>query len=129
MKPIIISIMLLPCLAFGQTRLNLEQYYTDQWCLDKGGNTKVTLPDDTRPDCVTYAHAIETDFADKWAEAIGQSLHYARMLDLPPAILFIIEKPSDQRYLERVDMILRRYNLDIAIFTTGPVSTLPRIVQ
>ena len=38
---------------------------------------KVTFPDDTEPDCISATHAIEVDFNDHWAEAIGQALHYA----------------------------------------------------
>src|SRR5690349_16182101 len=34
-------------------------------------------PDDTRTDCISDTHAIEVDFSDKWAESIGQALHYA----------------------------------------------------
>ena len=37
----------------------------------------MTMPDGTRCDILTDTHAIEVDFADKWAEAIGQSLNYA----------------------------------------------------
>ena len=35
------------------------------------------MPDGTRCDILTDTHAIEVDFADKWAEAIGESLNYA----------------------------------------------------
>lgn len=34
-------------------------------------------PDSTRTDCISDTHAIEVDFSAKWAEAIGQALHYA----------------------------------------------------
>jgi hypothetical protein len=37
----------------------------------------VVLPDGTRCDCLTDTHAIEFDFGNKWAEAIGQSAYYA----------------------------------------------------
>ena len=37
----------------------------------------MTMLDGTRCDILTDTHAIEVDFADKWAEAIGQSLKYA----------------------------------------------------
>ena len=35
------------------------------------------FPDGTRADCISATHAIEVDFSEKWAEAIGQALHYA----------------------------------------------------
>ncbi|MCA1442677.1 hypothetical protein I6F07_21125 [Ensifer sp. IC4062] len=34
-------------------------------------------PDGTRTDCISATHAIEVEFSNKWAEAIGQALHYA----------------------------------------------------
>ena len=37
----------------------------------------MTMPDGARCDILTETHAIEVDFADKWAEAFGQSLNYA----------------------------------------------------
>jgi hypothetical protein len=43
-----------------------------------GGIMEVLLQDGTRCDIITKTHAIEVDFADKWAEAIAQSLGYAR---------------------------------------------------
>ena len=38
---------------------------------------EVVMKDCTRCDILTATHAIEVDFARKWAEAIGQSLNYA----------------------------------------------------
>ena len=38
---------------------------------------EVVMKDGTRCDILTSTHAIEVDFAKKWAEAIGQSLNYA----------------------------------------------------
>lgn len=34
-------------------------------------------PDWTRTDCISDTHAIEVDFSYRWADAIGQALHYA----------------------------------------------------
>lgn len=39
--------------------------------------TEFYNPDGTRTDCISASHAIEVDFSYKWAEAIGQALHYA----------------------------------------------------
>lgn len=43
----------------------------------KGMITEFTNPDRTRTDCISDTHAIEVDFSEKWAEAIGQALHYS----------------------------------------------------
>jgi hypothetical protein len=45
------------------------------------------MPDGTRCDIVTETHAIEVDFADKWAEAIGQCLNYSFQLNKKAGIL------------------------------------------
>jgi len=84
-------------------RANHERYYQEKWCSAVGGETEVRLEDGTRADCVARGYAIEFDFADKWAEAVGQSIHYAEMLGLRPGIVLIIEDPiRDQKYVERL---------------------------
>ncbi len=40
--------------------------------------------------------------ADKWAEAIGQALHYAAMTGKKRGIVLIMEKETDERYLKRL---------------------------
>ena len=49
----------------------------------------------------------EVDFAGKWAEAIGQSLHYSRMTGKRAGILLIMLAPKDQKYLERLLNVIR----------------------
>ena len=56
-----------------------ESYYQQKWCATHQGTPEFRLPDRTRVDCLLESHAVEVDFAPKWAEAIGQSLHYSRM--------------------------------------------------
>jgi len=55
----------------------------------------VVLGDNIRCDIVTATHAIEVDFADKWTEAIGQSLSYVLQLNLKPAIALIMEVENE----------------------------------
>jgi hypothetical protein len=54
-----------------------ERALADRYCGGAGMATEVTMPDGTFADCISPTHAIEVDFTHKWAEAIGQSLHYA----------------------------------------------------
>ena len=51
---------------------------------------EVVMNDGTRCDILTATHAIEVDFAKKWAEAIGQSLHYALHTGKRPAVALIV---------------------------------------
>lgn len=76
-----------------------EADYVDLWCK---GEIEVTLKDGTRCDCLTDEYAIEYEFAPGWAEAIGQSLHYARMTGRKPGIVLILRRASDERYMKRL---------------------------
>lgn len=63
-----------------------EKWYVDNYCY---GEKEVVLKDRTRVDCLTMTHAYEFDFAQDWAESIGQCLNYARMTDRFPGIYMI----------------------------------------
>ena len=103
-------------------RLNHERYYQDMWCADNNGQTEVIVQSGARCDCLTETHAIEFDFANKWAEAIGQSLHYAAQTNKRAGIVLIMEQPErDTKYLERLRLTIGSYNLPIDVWTTtGP---------
>jgi hypothetical protein len=58
----------------------------------------VVLPDGTRCDCVTETHAIEFDFGNKWAEAIGQSAYYSLLTDKKAGIVIILEALKPRLY-------------------------------
>ena len=99
--------------------LHPEKYYQNLWCKENKGISEFKLIDDTRVDCLTENHAVEFDFASKWAEAIGQSLHYARMTNKRPAIVLIIEKESDFKYYNKIKPLCEQYNIDLK-YTTAP---------
>ena len=64
------------------------------------GKVEYRLPDATRVDILTDTLAIEVDFAKKWYEAVGQSCHYARCTDRPPAILLIVTDKFQEKYIK-----------------------------
>ena len=70
------------------------------------------LKDNTRVDCLTDEYAVEVDFAKKWAEAVGQSLHYAEMTGKKPAIVLIAGK-SDSRHLDRLMKVAKKYQIKV----------------
>jgi hypothetical protein len=47
-----------------------EKWYREQWCAWNKGQVEVMLPDGTRCDCLTAAHAIEFDFGSNWSECV-----------------------------------------------------------
>jgi hypothetical protein len=60
--------------SLGADRLNPEAHYQEIAAKKYNGQTEVTMPDGTRCDIVTETHAIEVDFADKWAGQLGRAL-------------------------------------------------------
>ena len=95
-----------------------EKWYQERWCAKEGGEAEVRLEDKTRCDCLTGDYAIEVDFARKWAEAIGQSLHYAKMTGEQAGILLIVEGTKDEKYLARLQNVIKYHNLPIKVWTT-----------
>ena len=93
--------------------LHPEKYYQEKWCRAHGGQAEVTMPDHTRCDCLTETHAIEFDFGNKWAEAIGQSLHYSFQTGKKPGIVLIVEDIKDQKYWIRLNSIIMHFGLGI----------------
>ena len=101
MKKILFTILLIFITSSAYARQYNEAYYQNKWCENKGV-TEYKLEDYTRVDCLTETHAVEFDFAKKWAESIGQSLHYARMTGKKAGIVLIIEKEKDFVYFNRI---------------------------
>ena len=90
-----------------------EKYYQEKWCTEHNGQIEYRLDDGTRVDCLTETHAIEFDFAPKWAESIGQSLYYGAKTDKTPGIVLIIDGYSDLKYLVRIWSTSLYYDLNI----------------
>jgi len=87
-----------------------EAQYVQDTC---EGVIEYRLLDRTRVDCLTDSHAIEYDFSRKWAEAIGQSLHYARMTGKRAGIV-LIGSQDDAGYKRAFDVI-KGYRLPITL--------------
>ena len=96
-----------------------EAHYRDAWAKEHGGKVEVVLPDRTRCDIVTDTHAIEVDYAKKWAEAIGQSLYYALQTNKRADIVLILEKKKDYRYALRLGSVIEANKLPIDVWFTG----------
>ena len=102
-------------IGLDASRLNPEAHYQDIAAKKYNGQKEVTMPDGTRCDIVTETHAIEVDFADKWAEAIGQSLNYSFQLNKKAGILLILESIKDEKHLIRVQSIIKHFKLTIDV--------------
>lgn len=95
-------------------RVYFEKDYQKYWCDKNCGTTEVISPDKARVDCVTDTHAIEFDFANKWAESIGQAIYYSVELEKKAGVVLIVEdKIKDQRYINRLLKANQKLNMDI----------------
>lgn len=103
-------IIVLPVLAKHRFQ---EKYYQNCWCKRWHGQAEYKLDDYCRVDCLTKNYAVEFDFAPKWAEAVGQSLHYSIKTGKKPAIILILENHKDWRYYNRLKVICPRLGISI----------------
>lgn len=104
-KKIFICILLALILVSNAqaSRLYSEKEYQAVWCGKYKGTTEYILPDKTRVDCLTDTLAVEFDFANKWAECIGQALYYGQKTGKTPACVLIMENgDKDLKYLKRL---------------------------
>lgn len=118
-KPHLYLIVVLSALAGpadARTRHHSEQWYQEEWCRKSGGKAEVTLNDGTRCDCITENYAIEVEFAKRWYQAVGQSLHYAIKTKRVPGIVLIVDPADGRRYLQRLRKVIREFSLPIAVW-------------
>ena len=115
MKHRLILLLLSLASVASAGRLMPEKHYQKLYAEQVGGQMEITAPDGTRCDILTDDLAIEADFADKWAEAIGQSLNYGFQFNRKPAILLIMEHKEDERHYIRLGSIIQHYGLEIEL--------------
>jgi hypothetical protein len=93
-----------------------ESFYQNKWCSEHNGQTEVMNNDRTRIDCLTETHAIEFDFAKKWYEAIGQSLHYSFKTGKKAGIALIVLTEKDKQKYNNMMNIIKLHNLPITVW-------------
>ena len=96
--------------------LHSEKYYQAIWCIERGGKLEVVMTDGTRCDCLTGDMAVEVDFAGKFYEGISQALLYGMLTGKQAALLLIVEKDTDWKYVDRAKEIIRHYCLPVVVF-------------
>lgn len=114
---LVVAILVFPAIGFA-AHAHREKWYQDRWCDERGGQLEVTLPDSTRIDCLTENNAIEFDFAKKWAEGLGQALHYGALTGKRAGVVLILENPKDQEYFRRLKSTVERLDLPVDVWTT-----------
>lgn len=95
-----------------------ESSYQHAWCSAHNGIEEFENDDRTRVDCLTETHAVEFDFANKWAESIGQAEHYALKTGKKGKVVLILEKPKKEMvYFNRVLELGKIHNFDVEYVT------------
>ena len=95
-----------------------ESSYQHAWCKAHNGIEEYENTDKTRVDCLTSCYAVEFDFANKWAESIGQALHYQLMTGKKAKVVLILENPSKEMvYYNRVKRLSEIYNFETEYVT------------
>ncbi len=115
LTPLLLSLLYI---SAASAHIYSEKEYQSHWCYANKGKTEVRLADRTRIDCLTDEYAIEFDFANKWAESVGQSLYYAHCTGKNAGIVLILENPKkDLKYLQRLKYIAEKHNIKIWTIT------------
>ena len=95
-----------------------ESSYQHAWCSAHKGIEEFENADKTRVDCLTSVHAVEFDFANKWAESIGQALHYQLMTGKKAMVVLILEDPQKKMvYYNRVKKLGTIHGFDVDYIT------------
>ena len=96
-----------------------ESSYQHAWCSAHNGIEEYENRDYTRVDCLTEQNAVEFDFANKWAESIGQALHYQYMTGKRGKVVLILEEPKKEMvYFKRVKKLGQLHGFDVEYVTT-----------
>lgn len=64
---------------------------------------EVRLDDGTRVDLLFPNQACEIDWANKWAEGIGQAIYYSKKTGKDPLVLLLVKKDGWEKYRDRVE--------------------------
>ena len=68
---------------------------------------------------MTDTHAIEFDFGNNWAEAVGQSSYYSIQTKKKAGIVLILETVNDRKYWLRLHKTVEQFNLPIDTWNVG----------
>ena len=122
-------ILHLPCFSFEYGYNNGFKYikhyhsesaYQHAYCSIHNGIEEYENQDKTRVDCLTKDFAIEFDFANKWAECVGQALHYGSLTGKTPKCVLILDGNDWKNqivYYNRIKHLGKFYNFCVEYIT------------
>jgi hypothetical protein len=117
MKKIVLLVLLVCSItAFSQTKQR-ESYYQKIFAEAIKGKIEVVLKEmhNVRVDIMTDTFAIEVDFAEKWAESIGQSLLYGKVTQKKTGVLLIVNGEEENAHIDKLMTIAMDFNITVWI--------------
>lgn len=116
---VLLSLIVLLNPVYAAKHFYSEAEYQQAWCKPRLGQIEYKLNDRTRIDCLLPTMAVEFDFANKWAECVGQSQYYGLKTNRQAACVLIMEHgEKDLKYLRRLRKVA--YKKGIRTFTMKP---------
>jgi len=80
------------------------------------GKAEVVMPDRTRCDLLTDVYAIEADWAHKWAEGVGQCVHYALLTGKAPGLILLTrDRAKDSTHIARATRVCKRLRIQLFV--------------
>lgn len=98
-----------------------ERTWQDRYC--EGMELEKHLPSGGYVDCLSPQYAIEVEWAEHWAEAVGQSLYYASATGRKPGIILLCresEGPVEglcRSYVYRLEFALKFVEPHVHVWT------------
>lgn len=106
-----IKILLSLTVAISLNASKLEKDYVSKYC----NGQKEYKVNNARIDCLTDFVAYEFNYAHKWYEAIGQSLHYGILTQREAGIYLIVRDDKDYKYIGRAKLVCNVYEIRLII--------------
>ncbi len=98
-----------------------ESIWQRRYC--DGMELEKHLPSGGYVDCLSPEYAIEVDWAQHWAEAVGQSLYYAGATNRKPGIILLCEESEGpveglcRSYVYRLEYALKFVSAQVYVWT------------
>ncbi|MCR8827617.1 hypothetical protein [Pseudosulfitobacter koreensis] len=110
----LVAIVLAASMATAQSKIK-EREFQERFCV--GMNLEVITEAGTKADCVSDEYAIEVEKSHKWAEAIGQALHYGVELERQAGIIIVCEDTANcQAHWYRLESTIKNNSLPITVW-------------
>lgn len=77
---------------------------------------EVVLPDETRVDLLSETHAWEAEWAENWAEGVGQATLYSIWTGKRPGLILLTrDRRGDKLHFLRAKLVCERLKIDLRI--------------